>query len=502
MSASSCDDKHDEQRRQLELLTGYPGNSADLASLTSLDLRFMEMKQVPEAISKCSNLVKLDVGCNKLTDLPQSLAKLPKLKILFATGNLIETIPKVLKDIKALTMISLMRNSLTRVDCEDLPLGTQWLIMTSNKISEIKNIGRLKKLQKCMLSHNQLKELPPDLKECSSLQMLRAANNKLETIPKEIYEAPRMAWIALSGNPCTSKLAAKAEAKSGEGDIDFDKMSIGSVIGGGSGGKVYEALWMSHDAQPKQQHKKVAVKLFPGGQFSDGTAKDEWMLNKVLPPHANILSSLGSFREPKLGIIFELIEGATAIGGPPSFDTCTRDTSPKDGKALEPQFALKVAMAVCNACRHLHKHNITHGDVYLHNTLRDHAGDVKLSDFGAAFMYPEDLKPYIEGIEVRAFGWLLSDLLQFSSKRMTDLHSQKKAGGAEASKEEKKKEMGEGLGRASTNADQKCCLHSLRRLAKQCTEDGDPSQLPTFEALCKGLTVAALTVVGKHVRNE
>jgi len=477
-SMSKVDDKkeeHAEQRRQLELLTKYPENGADLTSLKSLDLRFQELAELPESISKCVNLWKLDVGSNKLKTLPKTLAHLEKLKILFATGNEMEEIPAVLKDMKGLTMLSLMRNRIKGVvDCAGFPAMTQWLIMTDNKITEIKNIGLLKKLQKCMFSHNCLTDLPPDIKECESLQMLRLANNKLDVFPKALFNAPHISWIALSGNGCTKKAVEKmiTDGTAEKEEIDYKSLNFGEDLGEGSGGKVRVATLVK-DSKDSSKNIKVAVKEYRGAHFSDGTAADEWKLNKVLPPHSHILSSIGTFKTPHLGLVLELLEGAKAVGGPPSLDSCTRDTQAKGEGLMNIQFALKVAMAVCDAARHLHKHNIAHGDIYLHNTLKDSKGSIRLSDFGAAFVYPKELQPQMQGIEVRSFGWLLDDLVRFSEVFPA---------------------------KGEVTAETQCSHQSLRSLAKQCTQGGDPAVLPTFDDLAKSLTVVALTVVGKAVR--
>eukprot|EP00466_Bigelowiella_natans_P010566 jgi/Bigna1/87851/estExt_fgenesh1_pg.C_250026 len=498
---SKVDDKkeeHAEQRRQLELLTKYPENGADLTSLKSLDLRFQELAELPESISKCVNLWKLDVGSNKLKTLPKTLAHLEKLKILFATGNEMEEIPAVLKDMKGLTMLSLMRNRIKGVvDCAGFPAMTQWLIMTDNKITEIKNIGLLKKLQKCMFSHNCLTDLPPDIKaaaahtltlsytharshlcrltrhKCDITSGMRISSN-LDVFPKALFNAPHISWIALSGNGCTKKAVEKmiTDGTAEKEEIDYKSLNFGEDLGEGSGGKVRVATLVK-DSKDSSKNIKVAVKEYRGAHFSDGTAADEWKLNKVLPPHSHILSSIGTFKTPHLGLVLELLEGAKAVGGPPSLDSCTRDTQAKGEGLMNIQFALKVAMAVCDAARHLHKHNIAHGDIYLHNTLKDSKGSIRLSDFGAAFVYPKELQPQMQGIEVRSFGWLLDDLVRFSEVFPA---------------------------KGEVTAETQCSHQSLRSLAKQCTQGGDPAVLPTFDDLAKSLTVVALTVVGKAVR--
>ncbi|GAB5362452.1 hypothetical protein AAMO2058_000798200 [Amorphochlora amoebiformis] len=437
-----------EQREQLERIKKLfkePSKSLKgigaLKSLIQLDLRFQGLTEVPKEVCACVGLNKLDMGCNKLSALPEEMKNLTSLKILFLTSNEFKIVPPVLSKMKGLSMLSLMRNKLKKLDCTDLPQDMQWMIMTDNQISEVTSIGRLKKLQKCMFSHNNLHKFPEDVKECTSLQMLRLANNKFENVPTSVFKAPRISWIALSGNPCTRKLVEIAvSGKSTQ--VDYKTLSFGETLGEGSGGKVRVATWTTTE-------KKVAVKEYRGSRFSDGTARDEWMLNTALPPHPKILSALGSFSEPHLGLVLELMENATSVGGPPSLVTCTRDTPPRSGKLLSDVFALKVAKSICEAACHLHKYQIAHGDIYLHNTLTDAKGNIKLSDFGAGFVYPKNLQSMIEGTEVRSFGWLLDDLAKFTeSKSQSSLITK-----------------------------------GLQRLADSCTKDGEPSKAPNFGIL-------------------
>eukprot|EP00469_Lotharella_globosa_P009657 CAMPEP_0167779452 /NCGR_PEP_ID=MMETSP0111_2-20121227/4810_1 /TAXON_ID=91324 /ORGANISM="Lotharella globosa, Strain CCCM811" /LENGTH=246 /DNA_ID=CAMNT_0007669855 /DNA_START=525 /DNA_END=1265 /DNA_ORIENTATION=+ len=239
--------------------------------------------------------------------------------------------------------------------------------------------------------------------------------------------------------------AASIEAKD---TVDYKELSFGEDLGKGSGGKVRVATW-------KKIGKKVAVKEYHGSRFSDGTARDEWLLNRVLKPHPLIMASLGTFSKPHLGMILELMEGAKAVGGSPSLDTCTRDAPPAQPYSW--QMVLQVAQTICTACRHLHEQNITHGDVYLHNTLVDPNGSVKLSDFGAGYAYPKKLKTQIEGLEVRSFGWLVDDLCRYSSE----------------------------------DAKKAKCWPKMGDIIARCTKSGSPSSLPTFKKLEAELTAIA-----------
>jgi serine/threonine protein kinase len=92
--------------------------------------------------------------------------------------------------------------------------------------------------------------------------------------------------------------------------------------------------------------------------------------------------------------------------------SCSRDIYDPELR-LDPASALRIARGVASAAAHLHARGILHGDLYAHNSLWDgEAGEVALSDFGAACALPEGEEGNAwRRIEVRAWGLLLGELL-------------------------------------------------------------------------------------------
>jgi hypothetical protein len=87
--------------------------------------------------------------------------------------------------------------------------------------------------------------------------------------------------------------------------------------------------------------------------------------------------------------------------------------------------ALPLAAAgVAAACAHLHGKAFTHGDLYAHNTLVETAsGEAKVGDFGAAYRYAAlgaEAAPYLERLEVRAFGCMAEELLERLAPPITE----------------------------------------------------------------------------------
>jgi serine/threonine protein kinase len=154
---------------------------------------------------------------------------------------------------------------------------------------------------------------------------------------------------------------------------------------------------------------------------SDGTAADEAAINSLIE-HPLVVSAHGVFLSednscPE-GMVMELLDGADALGKPPSFNSVTRDAGPTEiGKDLTREQVLCVVWNVVAALEHVHSTTkVANGDIYLHNVLK--CGDciAKVSDWGASFVYDciVDSPPQIfESIEVLAFGRLVQDLFDW-----------------------------------------------------------------------------------------
>jgi serine/threonine protein kinase len=113
-------------------------------------------------------------------------------------------------------------------------------------------------------------------------------------------------------------------------------------------------------------------------------------------------------------LIMELIPSHFKnLGLPPSLVTCTRDTF-AEGTAFNIAEIIAIALSMADALRHLHENNVSHGDIYAHNTMIDEQANMLLGDFGAASdlsILSKSQRSAMQAIEIRAFGCLLDDLL-------------------------------------------------------------------------------------------
>jgi hypothetical protein len=439
----------DDESPSAALLRLEP-TAARLSTLRKVDIRNLNLSALPRALALCANsLEHLDIGGNPIRSL-EGVDKLTKLRILFATGCQLGTEGALPRDgplarVDSLFMLSLKENGLKVLDGASLPTNLGWLICAQNEISTVHSPSRLRGVRKLMLSHNRLDTAAAGLLISSipELEMLRLACNQLEDVPEAAFAHPKLAWLAIGGNPYTSRQVARAldappSTPHGPSTVvatlpDSSQVDISEAeLGRGSGAVVKRGTW---------QNTPVACKLWTAECFSDGDARGEWVMGKLTGGCPHVVRTLAAWERPALGMAVELLEGASAVGGPPNFDSVTRDTF-TEGKheRLTARQAHQVALVVARAGAWLHERGLMHGDVYLHNTLRvaaaaaaapttgkrrrgsqaeggDAAGDsddvVRLSDLGAACAYDRTRHPQLEALEVRSYGWLVLDLLSW-----------------------------------------------------------------------------------------
>lgn len=386
-----------------------------------------------EILSLKETLEVLDLTGNQLSTLPDELAGFGKLRIIFCSENRFTELPEVLGRCPALTMVGFKANQIATVSAKALPAGLRWLILTDNAIEQLPDeLGQCDALQKLMLAGNRLRELPASLANCRNLELLRIAANRIERFPEWLLSLPRLAWLAYSGNPFSEGEEARAIDDAHVAPLDWDTLALGELLGQGASGVIHRATLVANPADEVTQASgrtdasQVAVKLFKGAVTSDGLPRCEMAASLAAGTHPNLIKVIGKVADHPSGIpalVMELIDPAFAnLAGPPSLDSCTRDVYP-EGLHLSVPDALAMAHGIASVAGHLHRAGIMHGDLYGHNILFARGPDAParalLGDLGAASLYERNSDERsereramgLERLEVRAFGYLLEELL-------------------------------------------------------------------------------------------
>ncbi len=247
------------------------------------------------------------------------------------------------------------------------------------------------------------------MQACKNLGLLRISANQIETLPEWLVKLPKLAWLAFSGNPCADSIHEQDEIEL----VNWDEIELTSQIGEGASGIISKGIW-------KTKNKAIAVKMFTGEVTSDGYPGDELATCLATGKHPNLvplLAQIINHPEGKDGIVMDLIPDTFSnLGQPPSFKTCTRDVF-NPTLELEEETTFNIIKHTANAAKHLHIKGILHGDLYAHNTLYNATGETYLGDFGAASFYSKT-NPFsnlIERLDVRAFGYLMDDLISHTN---------------------------------------------------------------------------------------
>jgi len=390
--------------------------NGELAGITRLTLRGGLREFPPEIFTLADSLEILDLSGNQLSRLPEDLPRLHKLRVIFCSDNQFTELPAVLGQCPQLSMVGFKANRIAHVSAQALPPLLRWLILTDNAITKLPaELGQCTQIQKLMLAGNQLSVLPPELANCTRLELLRISANQLTELPTWLLQLPCLAWLAYAGNPFTRTLEARALAQSPTPHMAWTQLQLQQLLGEGASGVIHQAtLRMGSGEQVRQ----VAVKLFKGAITSDGLPDCEMGACMHVGQHPNLVGAIGRISEHPNGtpgLVMPLMPSELRnLAGPPSLASCTRDVYAADFR-IEPNTLLRWVQGLASAMRHLHAQGVTHGDLYAHNILCVPQGEALLGDFGAASFFPPTDTHWAQGVqrlEVRAFGYLLQELLQ------------------------------------------------------------------------------------------
>ncbi len=384
--------------------------AGQLAGIARLDLSCGLTEFPREIFELADSLEILNLSGNALSSLPDDLHRLPHLRVLFCSDNPFTELPASLGQCAKLSMIGFKANQISHVPAAALPPLLRWLILTDNRISQLPDeLGKRPLLQKLMLAGNQLAHLPESLANCHNLELLRIASNRFSQLPEWLLTLPSLAWLAYAGNPV--EMAVDVAGDDATPNIPWPELELAEVLGEGASGIIRKALW-------KPSGQPVAVKLYKGTITSDGSPLHEMQACIAAGLHPNLIKVEGrvvGHPDDQAALVMDLIDPSYRnLAALPSLASCTRDIY-ESGTRFSLEVALRMARGIASVAAHLHRHGITHGDLYGHNILWNAAGDCLLGDFGAASFHAtaDSVETRaLQRIEVRAFGILLGELLE------------------------------------------------------------------------------------------
>jgi hypothetical protein len=387
--------------------------SGQLKGIKRLDLA-CDLQEFPREIFELADSLEvLNLSGNALSTLPDDLSRLHQLRVLFCSENRFTRLPQVLSSCEQLEMVGFKSNRISEVAAGAISPSLRWLILTDNQIGALPDaIGNCTHLQKLMLAGNRLADLPEAMRGCVGLELLRISANRLQALPEWLLRLPRLTWLAFGGNPFS---AVPRHLNPEVPHVQWQDLVLAEKLGEGASGVIHKAHWQPSSREAEQA---VAVKLFKGAVTSDGFPAEEMAACLAAGNHAHLIGVLGVLSghpEGSSGLVMPWVEPEFRnLAGPPSLATCTRDVY-EDEQRFSLPLLLELAKGLARVGAHLHERGISHGDFYAHNILYRPEGGCLLGDFGAASFYPiraDGEANLFEALEVRAFGCLLSELLE------------------------------------------------------------------------------------------
>merc|ERR550534_1555692 len=157
------------------------------------------------------------------------------------------------------------------------------------------------------------------------LELIRLANNKLSKFPEILRGMPNLSWVALADNDFNRlDSSLPVDLRISPGRISED---AGAYLGAGASGVVQKK-----HLEVGGNNEDVAVKYFKKDQNSDGRSINEILitLESAHVESDGLMKCYGYLdSDPnRIALVFEFLNQARALGGPPSFLTCTRDVYP------------------------------------------------------------------------------------------------------------------------------------------------------------------------------
>ena len=400
----------DDKPENVEALDRFVANVVAVKDPNALVIE--DISSLATSTFNYKHVTKLNLPDCGLAELPEGFAEaFPNLSILFLSNNRFREMPAVVGKCPQLQMVAFKSNGMTIIHPDALQPQLRWCILTNNDIQQLpETIGRCTRLQKLMLSGNQLSNLPDTMENCTSLELIRLAANRLMEPPQVLLGLPNLAWMGLSDNPFSWSASSSSALPTFSAELDHTE---GQILGQGAGGITRKIV--------TPDGMTVALKQFCSNHMtSDGNPDSE---RRIATQTALLASQLPALvpvygQTSQGSLVMEYLPAVKALADPPSLVSCSRDVYREDAPSWNKSQAEHVITTLLETLIGLHRAGICHADFYSHNILvhesdeDDALPQVRLTDFGAAYMYDReaDYATAIETTELRAFGVFVDEI--------------------------------------------------------------------------------------------
>jgi GTPase SAR1 family protein len=175
-----------------------------------LDLRWLDLTELPLSLAGLTHLRELQLGHNCLTAIPDWLTHLHHMEVLNVEDNWLTHLPGPFEKLCVLgathNRVLAIASSIT--GCTKL----QDVFLGHNHLKEVPDsIAQLDRLEVLNLAGNDLTQLPDAMGRLGRLVGLNLVGNRLTDLPDSLGRTKRLSSLTLDGNPFTGELAEVAK---------------------------------------------------------------------------------------------------------------------------------------------------------------------------------------------------------------------------------------------------------------------------------------------------
>ncbi|KAF3425373.1 hypothetical protein E2986_07775 [Frieseomelitta varia] len=238
-------------RRNNVKSSGIPAELFHLEELTTLDLSYNNLKEVPEGLERARSLLNLNLSHNHIETIPNTLfIHLTDLLFLDLSNNKLETLPPQTRRLANLQTLNLNHNPLGHFQLRQLPSLMNLIALqmrdTQRTLNNIpSSLETLTNLQELDLSQNNLPRVPDALYSLLNLRRLNLSDNQITELSTAIELWTKLETLNICRNKLTTipaslcKIVTLRRLYLNDNQLDFD--GIPSGIGKLSSLQVFSA---------------------------------------------------------------------------------------------------------------------------------------------------------------------------------------------------------------------------------------------------------------------
>jgi internalin A len=171
---------------------------------TELDLRNMQLTELPDSLGQLTQLTELNLSNNQLTTLPDWLGQLSQLRTLTLFSNQLNSLPESIGQLANLVVLSIFRNKMTTLPNELFAINQlQSLRIGENPFTKSLDFLEWRKLinlEELQIDGLGLTALPNWLEQLKNLKLLFIDNNQISDISSLFATHPNLTWLGLGGS--------------------------------------------------------------------------------------------------------------------------------------------------------------------------------------------------------------------------------------------------------------------------------------------------------------